>query len=97
MKLTRDQIEKLAHLARLEFSNSEMDEMMNDLDKMLGFVDRISELDLKGVEPLIYMNPEVDKLREDKAEIRITKEDALKNAPNRDTDYFRFPRVLKDS
>jgi aspartyl-tRNA(Asn)/glutamyl-tRNA(Gln) amidotransferase subunit C len=97
MKLTRDQIEKLAHLARLEFSSSEMDEMMNDLDKMLGFVDRISELDLKGVEPLIYMNPEVDKLREDKAGIFISKEDALKNAPSKDTDYFRFPRVLKDS
>jgi len=97
MKLERDQIEKLAHLARLEFSSSEMDEMMDDMDKMLGFVDRISELDLKGVEPLIYMNPELDKLREDKAELKISKDEALKNAPNRDSDYFRFPRVLKDS
>lgn len=96
MKLTKEQIEKLAHLARLEFTDNELDEMMTDLDKILAFVERINKLDLDNVDPLVYMNDEVDKLRQDKSDIYITKEDALKNAPDRDTDYFRVPRVLKD-
>jgi aspartyl-tRNA(Asn)/glutamyl-tRNA(Gln) amidotransferase subunit C len=96
MKLSREQVQKLSHLARLEFSESELDGMMLDLDKMLAFVDRINQLDLEGVEPLIYMNNEVDKLRPDKSKSSVTREEALKNAPDRDTDYFRVPRVLKD-
>lgn len=96
MKLNKEQVKKLAHLARLEFSEQELDLMMNDLDKMLAFVDRINELDLEEVEPLVYMNPEVDKMREDVAKLDISKDEALRNAPDRDTDYFRVPRVLKD-
>ena len=96
MKLNKEQVKKLAHLARLEFSEQELDLMMNDLDKMLAFVDRINELDLEEVEPLVYMNPEVDKMREDVAKLEISKDEALRNAPDRDTDYFRVPRVLKD-
>lgn len=96
MKLNKEKVKKLAHLARLEFSEQELDLMMNDLDKMLAFVDRINELDLEEVEPLVYMNPEVDKMREDVAKLDISKDEALRNAPDRDTDYFRVPRVLKD-
>lgn len=96
MKLNKEQVKKLAHLARLEFSEQELDHMMNDLDKMLAFVDRINELDLEHVEPLVYMNPETDKLRKDLAKLEISKDEALRNAPDRDTDYFRVPRVLKD-
>lgn len=96
MKLTREQVKKLAHLSRLEFTEKELDTMMTDLDKMLEFVERINELDLEGVEPLVYVNEEVDKFRQDEAKLYTSKEDALKNAPNRDTDYFRVPRVLKD-
>lgn len=96
MKLNKEQVKKLAHLARLEFSEQELDLMMNDLDKMLAFVDRINELDLEEVEPLVYMNPEVDKMREDVAKLDTSKDEALRNAPDRDTDYFRVPRVLKD-
>ena len=95
MKLSKDEIEKLAHLARLEFAENELDQMKADLEKILALVGRIDALNLEDVEPLIYMNKEVDKLRADEAKLELTKEDALKNAPDRDSDYFRVPKVLK--
>ncbi len=95
MKLSKEEIEKLAHLARLEFAENELDQMKADLEKILALVGRIDALNLEDVEPLIYMNKEVDKLRADEAKLELTKEDALKNAPDRDSDYFRVPKVLK--
>lgn len=95
MKLSKEEIEKLAHLARLEFAENELEQMKADLEKILAFVGRIDALNLEAVEPLIYMNKEVDKLRADEAKLELTKEDALKNAPDRDSDYFRVPKVLK--
>ena len=95
MKLSKEEIEKLAHLARLEFADDELEQMKVDLEKILAFVGRIDALNLEDVEPLIYMNKEVDKLRADEAVLELTKEDALKNAPDRDSDYFRVPKVLK--
>lgn len=95
MKLSKEEIEKLAHLARLEFADDELEQMKADLEKILAFVGRIDALNLEDVEPLIYMNKEVDKLRADEAVLELTKEDALKNAPDRDSDYFRVPKVLK--
>ncbi len=95
MKISKEEVEKLAHLARLQFSAEEIASMQQDMDKILGFVDKISELDLEGVEPLIYMSDERNVLRKDEVEQTITKDEALKNAPDKDTDYFRVPKVLK--
>ena len=95
MKLSKEEIEKLAHLARLEFADNELEQMKADLEKILAFVGRIDALNLEDIEPLIYMNKEVDKLRADEAVLELTKEDALKNAPDSDSDYFRVPKVLK--
>lgn len=88
-------VEKLAHLARLEFSENEKEEMLQDMNKMLAFVDKINELDLEGVEPLIYLTEEGNVLRKDEVKQHVTKDEALKNAPDKDTDYFRVPKVLQ--
>jgi aspartyl-tRNA(Asn)/glutamyl-tRNA(Gln) amidotransferase subunit C len=93
-KITKEDVDKLAHLARLDFSDKEKTTMMQDMDKILGFVDKISELDLEGVEPLIYMSEERNVLRKDVAKSVVTKDEALKNAPDKDTDFFRVPKVL---
>ncbi|CAG0911868.1 unnamed protein product, partial [Cyprideis torosa] len=66
--------------------------MQGDMNKMLNFVDKINELDLDGVEPLAYMSDEVNILRADEVKQEITHDDALKNAPDKDTDYFRVPK-----
>lgn len=97
MKISREEVEKLAHLARLEFSEKEIEAMQGDMDKILGFVAKIEELDLEGVEPLIYLNEDTNILRKDEVQTSITKEEALKNAPDKDGDYFRVPKVVKRS
>ncbi len=95
MTLTKKDVEKLAHLARLEFSEKEKKEMLGDMKKMLAFVDKINELDLDGVEPLVYLIEEENVLREDIVTAQVTRDEALKNAPDRDTDYFRVPKVMR--
>jgi aspartyl-tRNA(Asn)/glutamyl-tRNA(Gln) amidotransferase subunit C len=96
MKITKVEIQKLAHLSRLSFNEQELESFTADMDKILGFVDKIQELDLEGVAPLVYLNENAHVLREDEVNQSITHEDALKNAPQRDTDYFRVPKVINN-
>ena len=94
MNLDKATVEKLAHLARLEFSEKEIEDMQMDMSKITAFVEKINELDLEGVEPLIYMTEEENILRPDEVRDQVSRDEALKNAPSKDTDYFRVPKVL---
>lgn len=95
MKVDKTLVEKLAHLARLEFDEQEKERIRADLEKILDFVDKLNELDTEGVEPLAYITEEKNVLRKDVAKHTISKEDALKNAPQKDSDYFKVPKVLQ--
>lgn len=88
-------IEKLAHLSRLQFNEKEKEEIKKDLQQMIGFVEKINELDLDGVEPLLHMSGEVNAFREDEVKGSITREEALKNAPEHDGQFFKVPKVIK--
>lgn len=88
-------IKKLAHLARLEFNEEKEQEMLQDLNKILDWMDKLRELDTEQVEPLTHMTEEVNVLREDVAMNTVTHEEALLNAPKKDSDYFRVPKVLE--
>lgn len=88
-------IEKLANLAKLKFENAEKEEIKRDLQKMIGFVEKLNELDLEGVEPLLHMSDEVNVLREDEVKGSISREEALKNAPLHDDQFFKVPKVIK--
>ena len=88
-------IRKLAHLARLEFSEEKEQEMLGDLNKILNWVDKLRELDTENIEPLTHMTAEVNVMREDVAKNTVTHEEALLNAPKKDSDYFRVPKVLE--
>ena len=94
-KIDKDTVEKLAHLARLEFNSESKDQMINDLNNMLLFVDKLNELDTSSVEPLIYMTDETNVLREDIMQQNISQKEALKNAPKKDSDYFKVPKVIE--
>lgn len=95
MRIEKKEVEKLAHLARLDFNEEEKEEMMQDMDKIIGFVEKINELELDGVEPLVYMTDETNVMRKDEVITEVGKEKALRNAPDKDTDYFRVPKVVK--
>ncbi|GGH68577.1 Asp-tRNA(Asn)/Glu-tRNA(Gln) amidotransferase subunit GatC [Phaeocystidibacter marisrubri] len=95
MNISREEINKLAHLSRLELDDKAVDKMQEDLNKILGFVAQIEKMELDGVEPLVYMTEETNILREDTVVQEITHAEALKNAPDADTDYFRVSTVKK--
>lgn len=94
MEVTNELVDKLANLAKLEFSADEKTKIQQDLGKIVTFVDKLSELDTTNVEPLIFMSNEVNVLREDEVHQTITQEEALKNAPKKDSDYFKVPKFL---
>ena len=89
-------VDEVAHLARLEFNDSAKGEILNDMNRMLSFVDKLSELNTENIEPLIYMTDEVNVLREDIAVDSLTQKEALKNAPRKDSDYFKVPKVISN-
>ena len=95
MKVDNKLIEDLARLAKLKFDKQAIEKMKADLENILGFVDKLSEIDTEGVDPLIYLSEELNVLRTDEIGEEITQEDALKNAPEKDSDYFKVPTVLK--
>lgn len=88
-------VDKLAHLSRLQFNESEKDEIKKDLQRMIAFVEKLNELDLTGVEPKLFMSEEVNVLREDEIKGSISREEALKNAPLHDDQFFKVPKVIK--
>ncbi|MEO6845390.1 MAG: Asp-tRNA(Asn)/Glu-tRNA(Gln) amidotransferase subunit GatC [Ginsengibacter sp.] len=88
-------IEKLAHLSRLEFDEAEKKEIKNDLEKMIGFIDKMNELDTTGVAPLLHMSENVNILRKDEVNGEIDKKDVFKNAPLHDGEFFKVPKVIK--
>jgi aspartyl-tRNA(Asn)/glutamyl-tRNA(Gln) amidotransferase subunit C len=94
MKITEEIVDHIAHLSRLQFVGKEKEAIMQDMQNIISFMDKLSEIPTENVEPLIFMSDEVNRLREDVPEVTVTKEEALKNAPKKDSDYFRIPKVL---
>jgi aspartyl-tRNA(Asn)/glutamyl-tRNA(Gln) amidotransferase subunit C len=94
MNIDKDTVDKVAHLARLELNPEETDTMINDMNRILGFMDKLNEVDTTGVEPLIYMTDEVNVFREDIVKQEITHEEALLNAPKHDDKYFLVAKVI---
>lgn len=87
-------VDEVAHLARLEFTEEGKLEILNDMNRMLAFVDKLNEMDTDGVEPLIYMTDEVNVMRDDEPKVTLTQKKALMNAPKKDSDYFKVPKVI---
>jgi len=95
MEVNDAMVEKLAHLARLKFNEEEKLEIKTDLQRMISFVEKLNELNLDGVEPLLHLSDEVNVLREDEIKGSVSREDALKNAPLHDEEFIKVPKVIK--
>ena len=89
-------VEKLANLARLKFNDAEKQEIKNDLQRMIVFVEKLNELELENVEPLLHMSEEVNVLRDDEVKGSVSRAEALKNAPSHDDEFFKVPKVIKN-
>lgn len=95
MKINRDVLDKIAHLAHLEFDEKDAEKMMKDMTAIVNWVEKLNEVDTEGVEPLTTMSHEVNSLRDDEVKPHLDHEETLKNAPKKDSDYFRVPKVLE--
>jgi len=94
MKIDRPLLDKIAHLARLEFDEKDAEKMMRDMSAIVDWVEKLKEVDTEGVEPLTTMSHEINALREDVVKEHLAHDRALHSAPQKDVDYFRVPKVL---
>jgi aspartyl-tRNA(Asn)/glutamyl-tRNA(Gln) amidotransferase subunit C len=96
MSVTKDDVYYVANLARLQLSPEEAESLKEDMNKILGYMETLNELDTSGVEPLEHVTEiTATTFRKDEAKEPLSHEDALKNAPDADSDYFRVPRVIE--
>lgn len=95
MNVNDELIDKIANLARLEFNSEEKEQIKSDLQQMIGFIDKLNELDTTGVEPLLHMSENVNVLREDEVGGSIAREKAFRNAPLHDAQFFKVPKVIR--
>jgi aspartyl-tRNA(Asn)/glutamyl-tRNA(Gln) amidotransferase subunit C len=94
VSLTDDEVRKLALLARLELSDEEVAKVRPQLDSILGFVERLSELDTDDVEPMTTALDVDNRWRVDIQVAGLTNQQALQNSPSHDDECFRVPPVL---
>lgn len=95
MKLDKETLQKIAHLARLNFEEKAEANMLDSMSEILTWVEKLNEIDTENVAPLIHMSHEINILREDVATQPLDHDRGLKNAPAKDSDYFRVPKVLE--
>ena len=95
MKIDKQTLDKIAHLSRLEISKEDEPKMLQDLTSIVTFVEKLNEVNTDGVEPLTTMSQEINALREDEPGGHLTHEEVLKNAPAKDKDFFRVPKVIE--
>lgn len=95
MQINTETVKKIAHLSRLEFTPEEELEMAQELSKILTWMDQLNEVDTQNVAPLIHLSAEINVMNDDVVHTHLPHEKALANAPKKDTDYFRVPKVIE--
>jgi aspartyl-tRNA(Asn)/glutamyl-tRNA(Gln) amidotransferase subunit C len=95
-RITRDEVERVARLARLRLTDEERETMTSQLDAILGYIDKLNALDTAGIEPTTTVIPMVSVMREDVVRPSLSQEEALANAPDREDVFFRVPRIIED-
>lgn len=95
MNVDKETLHKVAHLARLNIKPEEEAKLLSDMSDILSWVEKLKEVDTDQVEPLTHMTREVNVMRADEAQKTIERADALKNAPKKDEQFFKVPKVLK--
>jgi len=94
VSLTRSDVAKVAHLARLRLGEDELDRMTARLGVILGYVERLAEVDTDGIEPMAHAVERTNVFREDVETPMLPREAALANAPKSDGQYFLVPQIL---
>ena len=96
-KIDQAQVRKVAKLSRLELTEAEVKEFTGQLSAILEYVEKMNELDTENVEPLAHCLPVSNVFREDSVKESLGTENTLANAPQRDGEFFKVPKILDDS
>ena len=95
-RIDKTQVRKVAKLSRLELTEPEVEEFTGQLSAILDYVEKMNELDTTDIEPLAHCLPISNVLREDCARESLGTEKVLANAPQRDGEFFKVPKILDD-
>lgn len=94
MRATRQEVEHIAALAKLQFDENELEGLIEQFNSILDYVGKLNELDTAHVEPSINIQNSTCFLREDEVQPSLTVEKVMQNAPDKELDYFRVPRII---
>ncbi len=95
MGVTIKDVEHIAELARLKFNERELDNFTHQLNEILSYVEKLNELDTENVEPLSHPVENSNIFREDEVKPSVNREDALRNAPDKNEVFFKVPKVIE--
>jgi len=94
MRLTADEVRKVAALARLELSDAEVDQFADELSSILDYIEQLGEVDVAGLEPMAHAMDRINVFADDAPRDSLPREAALANAPKQDGECFLAPAVL---
>ncbi len=94
MSVTKKDVEYIAELARLKFNEDEFQSYTKQLNQILEYVEKLNELDTENVKPLSHPVEGSNVFREDKVKASVNRDDALKNAPDKNEEFFKVPKVI---
>jgi aspartyl-tRNA(Asn)/glutamyl-tRNA(Gln) amidotransferase subunit C len=95
MAITRQEVEHVAKLARLKFSDKDLDRLATQLDSILGYVCKLNELNTENIEPTAHIVPISNVFRDDEVKPSMDREKILMNAPNREDGCFKVPKIIE--
>jgi len=94
-KISLEQVRHVARLARLELAPAEEQRLQAEMSEMLGYVDKLNELDTGGVKPTAQVGEAGTPMRDDEVTNRPAAEAMLANAPSRERGYFKVPKIIE--
>lgn len=95
-KISLEEVEHVARLARLELSEADKERMRRELDRILSYIDKLRALDTEGVEPTSHAVPMTNVMREDATRPSFPQDEMLANAPERSGEFFRVPKIIEE-
>ena len=95
MKVSQEDVKKIAHLARLEMPESKIEEMQDSINKVLVWMEALNSVDTSSVEPLVHMTSALNRFREDEGKMNLDRAKALALGPDTNEAYFKVPQVIE--
>ena len=96
MQIGKDEVQRIAKLARLEISDTEQEAFSRQLSGILSYVEQLKKIDTTGVEPTAAVVGQTNVFRPDKSRACLSQEAALTNAPEAEDGHFRVPPILEN-